>query len=402
MEGNARDEKLSNHRKKILLLALALIGAFLSYYFFLHGKDEGSSSIPVSGNIEVTTVDVAFKIAGKIEKLSVDEGDPVKEGRIIASLEHRDLTAQKGRAEAALGSARSRVPTLLKNIELQDQSTREEISQAEAAVDAARARLEQLRTGSRPQEVQTARAGVELAQADLVKRKADMDRAQQLFQSNYISAQDWDAAKNAYEVAAASHRKAEENLALVVEGPRREEISAAQAQWEQSRASLKLARARRIQLEVLRQELVTAEAQVKEAASAIEVINTQIGYSSIYAPVSGVVLVKNAEAGEFVVPGTPVITLGDIDRPWLKAYIDESDLGKVKLGQNVSVKTDSYPGKIYPGKITFISSDAEFTPKNVQTPKERVKLVFRIKVSLENPHRELKPGMPADGSIHLK
>ncbi|HSR12877.1 MAG TPA: efflux RND transporter periplasmic adaptor subunit, partial [Thermodesulfobacteriota bacterium] len=136
--------------------------------------------------------------------------------------------------------------------------------------------------------------------------------------------------------------------------------------------------------------------------ASIEVINAQIGYSTLAAPMAGVVLVKNVEAGEFVVPGGPVITLGDIERPWLKAYIHESDLGRVKPGQKVSVTTDSYPKKIYPGKITFISSDAEFTPKNVQTSKERVKLVYRIKVSLENPDRELKPGMPADGRIRIR
>jgi HlyD family secretion protein len=288
------------------------------------------------------------------------------------------------------------------NIELQDKASLQEISQAEASVEAAKAKLQQLLTGSRPQEIQSAKAGLEQAQADLVKRKADMDRAEKLFKDNYISAQDWDSARNAYEVALANQKKAEENYALVVEGPRKEEIDTARAQWEQSKASLKLAQAHRIQVEVLKKELVTAQAQVKEAASAINVISAQIGYCQLYAPISGVVLVKNAEAGEFVVPGGAVITLGDIEKPWLKAYITEEDLGKVKLGQKVSVTTDSYPKKIYPGEITFISSQAEFTPKNVQTAKERVKLVYRIKVSLENPHRELKPGMPADGRIHLR
>jgi HlyD family secretion protein len=310
--------------------------------------------------------------------------------------------SQKNRAEATWEAAKTRIPTLQKNIELQDQATLQEISQAEAAVEASLARLQQLRTGSRPQEIQAAKATLEQAQADAVKRKADMERAEKLYKNNFISAQEWDSAKNAHEVAVANQKKAEENYALVVEGPRQEEIAASRAQWEQAQAALKLAKARRIQVEVLRKELLTAQAQVKEAAAAIEVIDTQIGYSRLNAPLSGVVLVKNTEPGEFVVPGGAVVTLGDVEKPWLKAFITEGDLGKVKLGQKVSVTTDSYPGKIYPGKITFISSEAEFTPKNVQTAKERVKLVYRIKVSLENPHRELKPGMPADGRIHLK
>jgi HlyD family secretion protein len=387
----------------MLFATLVIAAGFVLYkYFDFSNQGKDSNTIPVSGNIEVTTVDVSFKIPGKIEKLAVEEGDQVREGQVIAFLEHKDLIAQKTKAEAALDAAQSRIPTLQKNIELQDQATLQEISQAEAAVEAVHARLQQLLAGSRPQEIQSAKANLEQTQADVVKRKADMERAEKLFRDNFISAQEWDSAKNAYEVAAANQKKAEENYALVVEGPRKEEIAAARAQWEQAQAALKLAKARRIQVEVLRKELLTAQAQVREAAAAIEVIHTQIGYSKLNAPLSGIILVKNTEPGEFVVPGGAVVTLGDVEKPWLKAFITEGDLGKVKLGQEVSVTTDSYPGKVYPGKITFISSEAEFTPKNVQTAKERVKLVYRIKVALENPHRELKPGMPADGKIQLK
>ena len=389
-------------KRLIPLLILLIAGGALLYYFFLHRSEGEGTDIPVSGNIEVTTVDGSFKIPGKIERLGVEEGDKVKEGQLIASLEHRDLIAQKAKAEATLEAAQSRVPTLQKNIELQDQSTLEEVSQAEAAAHAAHARLQQLLAGSRPQEIQAAKAGLDQAQADLVKRKADMERAEKLFKSNFISAQEWDSAINAYDVAAANLKKVQENYALVVEGPRREEIDAARALWEQAQAALKLAKAHRLQVEVSRKELLTAQAQIKEASMAMAVIETQIGYTRLVAPLSGVVLVKNAEAGEFVVPGGAVVTLGDVEKPWLKAFINENDLGRVKLGQKVSVTTDSYLGKVYPGKITFLSSEAEFTPKNVQTAKERVKLVYRIKVSLENPHGELKPGMPADGKIHLK
>jgi HlyD family secretion protein len=390
--------------KRAVLLAIVVFSAgFILYrYLAFTLQEKDFNTIEVSGNIEVTTVDVSFKIPGKIEKLGLEEGDQVTEGQAIATLEHKDLIAQKSKAVAALETAKSRIPTLQKNIEFQDRATLQEISQAEAAVEAAHARLQQLLTGSRPQEIQAAKAVLEQAQADAVKRKADMERAEMLHKNQFISAQEWDSAKNAYEVAAANQKKAEENYALVVEGPRKEEIAAARAQWEQAQAALKLAQARRIQLDVLRKELVTAQAQVKEASSAVELVDTQIGYSQLKAPLSGVVLVKNAEPGEYVVPGGAVVTLGDMEKPWLKAFITEGDLGKVKLGQKVSVTTDSYPGKVYPGKVTFISSEAEFTPKNVQTAKERVKLVYRIKVALENPHRELKPGMPADGRIHLK
>jgi HlyD family secretion protein len=389
--------------KWVTLSALmVLAGGFTIYYLFFQNRDNGNTSISVSGNIEATTVDVAFKIPGKIDTLLVEEGDFVKGGQLIATLEHRDLLAQKAKAEATLEAAKSRIPVIQKNIDFQDQATRQEIFQAEAAMDAANSRLQELLHGSRPQEIQAAKAGVDQARSDMEKRKADMDRAKKLYQDHYISAQEWDSARTAYEMAQASHQKAQENYALVVEGPRKEEIDAARAQLDQSQATLNLAKTRRLQVDVLRQELITAQAQVKEAASALEVIQSQIEYSNLYAPTAGVVLVKNTEAGEFIVPGGAVITLGDVAKPWLKAFINEADLGRAKLGQKVSVITDSYPGKVYPGEITFISSEAEFTPKNVQTAKERVKLVYRIKVGLANPHNELKPGMPAEAKIHLK
>jgi HlyD family secretion protein len=389
-------------RKGMLSLAIVLAGGIIFYYWQFHSREIPESTTQVSGNIEVTTIDVAFKISGKIDKRLVDEGDIVKEGQLIATLEHKDLLAQKAKAGATLETARSRLPALEKNIDYQDQATTQEISQAQAAVENAKARLQQLLDGSRPQEIQSAKAGVDQALADMEKKKADMDRAKKLYQDKYIAAQDWDAAKTAYDMAVANYKKAQENYDLVVEGPRKEEIAAGRAQLEQSQAALRLAKTHRIQIDVLKKELATAQGQVKEAASALEVIQTQIEYSNLYAPTSGVVLVKNAEPGEFVVPGGAVVTLGQIEKPWLKAFINESDLGRVKLGQKVSVTTDTYPGKEYPGKVTFISSQAEFTPKNVQTAKERVKLVYRIKVALENPQNELKPGMPADAQIHLK
>ena len=150
---------------------------------------------------------------------------------------------------------------------------------------------------------------------------------------------------------------------------------------------------------MLRQDLEVQKAQIKEAEASLEVAKRQLEYSEVFAPVSGVVLVKSAEEGEYALPGATVVTIADLDHPWLKAYVDETDLGRVKLGQKVRIRTDTFPDKVYEGKVAFISSEAEFTPKQVQTQKERVKLVYQIKVDVENPKGELKPGMPADGEI---
>jgi HlyD family secretion protein len=119
----------------------------------------------------------------------------------------------------------------------------------------------------------------------------------------------------------------------------------------------------------------------------------------VASPLSGVVLSENIEPGEFVAAGTPVVTVGELANVWLRAYISEPDLGRVKVGQATRVRTDTYPGKFYEGRVSFLSSQAEFTPRNVQTEQERVKLVYRVKIDLPNPQMELKPGMPADAEI---
>jgi len=127
----------------------------------------------------------------------------------------------------------------------------------------------------------------------------------------------------------------------------------------------------------------------------------QLGNTVLRSPQAGVVLRKHVEPGEMIGAGTPVVTVADLGRIWLKIYIPEPQLGRVKLGQSVEVTTDSYPGKVYRGTVTFVSSEAEFTPKNIQTQEERVKLVFAVKVAVENESQELKPGMPADAKIRL-
>jgi HlyD family secretion protein len=144
-----------------------------------------------------------------------------------------------------------------------------------------------------------------------------------------------------------------------------------------------------------------ARGKLHEAQSALDLARVQLGYATLLSPISGVVLSENIESGEFVQPGTPVVTIGDIENVWLRVYINETDLGRVKLGQKAKIVTDTYPGKFYEGRVSFISSEAEFTPKNVQTQEERVKLVYRMKIDIHNPEMELKPGMPADAWISL-
>ena len=152
---------------------------------------------------------------------------------------------------------------------------------------------------------------------------------------------------------------------------------------------------------VANKSIAVAEANAKAAADTLQLAETTLGYTIMRAPFSGVILVRNAELGEAVQPGTPILTLADLDHVWLRAYVNETDLGKIAWGQTAVITTDTYPGKHYNGRISFISSEAEFTPKSVETHAERVTLVYRIKIDVANPQHQLKPGMPADALIDL-
>jgi len=308
------------------------------YYFLTREKNPSDLYIKVSGNIEATEVDAGFKISGRIVNRLVDEGDWVKKGQLLAKLDDEDL--------------------------------RNRFEVAKATLLSAQARLNKLLAGSRPEEIREAQAAVEQAQFDLENKRNHYERMKPLFDRGVIPKETLDNAEAAYKVAQASLQRATESYRLVKEGPRKEDIEDARAQVEQARASLKLT-------------------------------ETQLSYTNLYSPMSGVVLVKSGEVGEVVNPGTSVLTLADIEGVWLKAYIPETDLSKVKWGQEVIITTDLRPRKEYKGRISFISSQAEFTPKQIQTEKERVTLVYRIKVDIPNPERELKPGMPADGKILL-
>ncbi len=362
---------------------------------------EAAGSLKLYGNIELTQVDMAFKISGKLSRLEVDEGGAVSEGMILAHLETAQLESQKNRDLAALAAAESQIPQLQTSIERQKTAIAAEISLRQAQILQAEARLRDLRAGSRTQEIRQAEAMVEELQTQHQQARQDWERAQVLYKNDDISTAQFDQYRSRFDATAAALRQAEERRALVLEGPRKEEIEAARAQVAQAQANLQMTEASRLELKRLEQEMNTRRAQVEQARAQVAVVDAQLADAVAVSPVDGVVLVKSAEAGEVLAPGTTFLTIGELDRPWLRAYVGEQDLGRVKLGMKVGITTDSFPGKVYWGKITFISSEAEFTPKQIQTPDERVKLVYRIKIEVENPQHELKLNMPAEAEIVL-
>jgi HlyD family secretion protein len=392
--------KIMIKKKRLLMIPVIVLAAVISFSIYNRLKTaERSPYLLISGNIETTLVKTSFKISGRISKRLVDEGVRIRQGELIAKLEDRELIDQKERAEASMETAQQKVRSLLLTVELEERTSADEIRQADAFLHATQIHLSQLLNGSRPQEIEQAKAEVEQAKAELEKAEKFMERSKYLYERKVIPVQDWDTTRTTYEVAVARYRTSQERYGLVKEGPRKEEIEQAMAEMERAKASLSLAHSKRLQVKVLLQDIEVQKAQIKEAKAALEVVKRQLEYSEVFAPISGVVLIKSAEEGEVVSPGATVVTIADLDHPWLKGYVDETELGRVKLGQTVRIRTDTFPDKAYEGKISFISSEAEFTPKQVQTQKERVKLVYRIKVDVENPKGELKPGMPADGEI---
>jgi HlyD family secretion protein len=394
---------MAKPNRKLLLFGLAAVGVLLAVLFIFRWVHPRTPSVlHVSGNIELTQVNISFKLPGKLAERRAEEGQPVKKGDILARLDQEQLLRQRDQVLAVLEGTRSRMAQLETAVEYGRASLSGNIEQRQAELRSAAANLRDLLAGSRPQEIENARAALDRTKAELGRAENDWKRAQMLYRNEDISTADFDAFKNRYESALAQTRQAEEQLKLVMEGPRKETIEVARAQENRAAATLKMAEAGRLDLKRLEQEVPVRKAEIAQAEASLGVINSQLSDSVALSPTDGVVLVKSAEPGEVLAAGTPVVTIGDLSKPWLRAYINERDLGKVKLGNKVKVTTDSYPDKISWGRISFIASEAEFTPKQIQTAEERVKLVYRIKIDVPNPDLVLKSNMPADAEIQLE
>lgn len=383
------------------LLVLIIIGVVV-FNVFRHRKD--NSTLQFSGNIEVTETQMSFRIPGRLEERLVEEGDRVKARQPIARLDKRDQTIALAQTEANLAYTRAVLA------ELEAGSRKEDITKAEAAAMQARQSLTELQNGSRTQDIESARAALDSAKAaersalvELNQAKIDQDRYISLYKENSISKNTLETFQTRYKTtdnrakeATAQTKAAGQQLELLKIGPRIEQLHKAEAALQQAEAEYALIKAgpRQETIDQARAKMRVAEETVKQAEQ-------QLDYTELIAPMDAVVLSTSAEAGEYLNPASPVLTLGQMDKPWLRAYINETDLGRIKLAQEVQVSTDTFPDKTYLGRVSYISSQAEFTPKTVQTFEERVKLMYRIKVMLDNIDHELKPGMPADGYIDI-
>jgi HlyD family secretion protein len=372
-----------------LLLAAALLAALgLTATWAARQFGAADIAIHVTGTIEGTQVDVSAKVTGRIAELPLRDGQRVDQGQLLARLEASELEADARRAAAALATATARLR------DLEAGSRAEEIREAEARASRAAAQLEDLLAGARAPEVERARAALRNARATREWTEADYGRIRQLYAGELVAAQDVDRARQAYEVALANEQSAREALVLVEAGPRTHEIAAARAELAAAREHVALLRAGP------RPETVAAaRAQVAEARATLDVVRARLSETRLVAPITGVVLRRNLEAGETAGVGMSVVTLLDPADLWLRAYVAETDVGRIRVGQPAAITVDAFPGRVFPGAIREIASEAEFTPRNVQTKKERVNLVFRVKIDVRNADGVLKPGLPADAEI---
>lgn len=324
--------------KKVLSKAVPalLILAIIAGVLIVKHERAASGSLTYYGNVDIRQIQAAFYSTGRIQQMLAREGDTVTNGQLIAVLDPTRYEAATAKELAQVAMQKQKVTRML--------------------------------AGSRPEEISQAQAQVRGAQAALKDALQKQTRAQALAQDDYVSQQQLDSARAAVDVARAQLDALEQSAELAIQGPRKEDIAAARAQLNVYEASLKLAR----------QELAD---------------------SKLIAPADGIVQNRILEPGDMASPQRPVYTLALNNPVWVRAYVPEPDLGKVFEGMAAKVRTDSFPDKVYEGRVGYISPSSEFTPKQVETADLRTRLVYQIRIFVDNPQNELRLGMPA--TVHL-
>jgi len=329
---------MKSKRLPVRVALLAVIVAALAFVAWRLVRGDGAvGGVVASGTVEATDADLGFEVAGRVAEIAVREGDPVHIDDRLAVLDRTEL-------EAALRAARSQAA-------------------------AARARLEELESGFRKEEIAQARANLRAAESRMAKADEDLARGQTLYQGGAISKEAFDQLTTARDVMLAEAEAARERLLLMERGSRPEQIAAQRASVE------------------------AAEAEVGR-------IEARLSFSEIRAPFDGIVTVRHREPGETVSPGLPVLTIMNPYDRWVRIYVPGNSIGDLHLGDAATIRADADPRKVYEGEIKYIAHEAEFTPRNVQTTEERVKLVYEVRVRITgDPDLDLKPGLPADVTV---
>ncbi len=320
--------------KRIVPVVLVLAVAAIAIWQLVLKPRADDGRVRASGTVEATDAQLGFQAPGRIVEVVPHEGDRIESGAEVARLDATETEARR--------------------------------SQAAAALAAAKAQLAELEAGFRSEEVAQARSGLAAAGDRVSDAQRDLERTRKLYEGKAVSRETLDKSQLGIDLATSQRDQAAEQLRLLERGPRRERIDAARA-------------------------------QVTAAEAAVSTLDATLANLRIVAPFSGVVSVRHREPGEIVPAGAAVVTLLDPNDRWVRIYVPENRLGAVQLGEKAAITSDTFPGKSYTGEVSYIASEAEFTPKNVQTTQERVRLVYAVKVRVTgDPDVELKPGLPAD------
>mgnify|MGYP003362348075 CR=1 FL=1 len=327
------------NKKSIVGAVVATLLIAAGAYWFVGRSGDNQNHLTLHGNVDIRQVSLAFENSGRISSLAVDEGDRVKAGQVLATLNTEALKIQEQQAIAQL--------------DIQKQTVREQQS------------------GARPEELAQARAQLSSAQAQLQKATEDINRIQYISSSTGgkgISKQEFDTARSNLRIAQASVKERQASLALMEKGVRSEQRDASAAQVRATRAQLAL-------------------------------LQYQLSQAELLSPVDAVVRARLQEPGDMTSPQKSVFTLALSAPKWVRVWLNESDLGRVKTGMPAEILTDSFPDKPVKGKVGFISSVAEFTPKSVQTEELRTNLVYEVRVIVDDPNNVLRMGQPATVNI---
>ncbi|MGO9144915.1 MAG: HlyD family secretion protein [Desulfomonilia bacterium] len=329
----------------IIIFITLLLGVSVLVYYAQQRSTNGG--MYYSGTIEAIESNLAFQASGHVTIIQAEEGKAVNKGQVLAELDNTEFQSRLEQANASLDKA------------IKEKEQLEE--------------LLGIYTDTLPEDVKRAEANVAVARNTMLDAQKNIIRYEDLFKKGVIAEQERDTIRLGFENA--------------------------QSKLNESEAALKQAKSNLKKIDTTKKDIESAQAAIDLAKATLDQARIQLGYTKLIAPYSGIITSRNVEPGEVVSPGREVITMSDLSRVDLKIFVDETDIAKVKPGGKVEVKVDTFKDKVFTGWVSYVSPDAEFTPKIIQTKKERVKLVYLVKVSVSNPDYELKTGMPADAYL---
>ncbi|MEN6331488.1 MAG: efflux RND transporter periplasmic adaptor subunit [Smithella sp.] len=334
-------------KKKIIIIVFMILFIGAGVFVYLGQKKNNQNELFFSGTIETTDANLSFQISGRVANVNVQEGQSVTKDQVIAELDRAEFQARYDQAKANLDHA---------------QKTKEQLQTAL-----------KISKNTLPSEVTRAAAVVTSSKDTMQDAEKNYKRYAELFRKGVVTEKERDTVKLIYDVA--------------------------KSRLAEAQSTLNTAKGNLSKIEAATQDIATSNTQIDLAGAALAQAGIQLDYTRLKSPLSGVVISRNIEPGETVNSGREVITISDLSRVDLKIFVDETQIGKVKAGQKAEIKVDTFPDRVFEGFVSFISPEGEFTPKIIQTKKERVKLVYLVKISIANPGRELKAGMPADALL---